>query len=131
MSMTCGWCDGDGAADWVYDLDGGATALEAYLPDELAVALDNGGKIVRGEECEECNGTGNRPVVDMIMDYEAGNLDTEGVLYLFAQLIGEGTCWTLQGSYGRMAKSLIDMGLIDTAGNIDWDAVDERIEHAN
>ena len=134
--IDCGWCDGDGAADWVYDLDGDATALEAYLPDELAAALANGSKIVRGEVCDECKGKGelysdehgNVAVVDSIMAYELGELPTRDVVILFAELIKTSQCWSLQGSYGRMAQSFIDADLIDSHGDVDWDLVNERIE---
>ena len=67
-------------------------------------------------------------LVDQIMAYETGELDLEGTLNLFSDLISDGTCWRLQGSYGRMAKSLIDAGTIDTKGNIDWDYVYDVME---
>ena len=52
------------------------------------------------------------PSIDKIMDYENGELSEEQTLELFQELIDTGLCWQLQGSYGRMAKQLIEMGLI-------------------
>lgn len=61
--------------------------------------------------------------VDMIIEYEMGNLDLAGTMKLFSELIKTGQCWTLQGSYGRAAKSLIEQGFMDGAGKVDWDRV--------
>lgn len=57
-------------------------------------------------------------LVDKIMDFESGKLDDNGVLELFSELIKTGKAWTLQGSYGRMAKHLIDEEFIDPQGKI-------------
>ena len=57
-------------------------------------------------------------VVDRIMAFEAGDMDDAGVLELFSQLVRDGTAWSLQGSYGRTAKSLIEQGYLDINGNI-------------
>lgn len=48
--------------------------------------------------------------VDKIMAFEQGNLDEEGVIELFQDLIDSGLAWKLQGSYGRMANALIENG---------------------
>jgi hypothetical protein len=50
--------------------------------------------------------------LDAIIAYENGELDNQEVLELFEYLIGSGLAWKLQGSYGRMAKQLIDANLI-------------------
>lgn len=134
--VDCGWCDGEGAADWLYDADGSATALEAYLPKELEHLMAGGSKIVRGEHCEECHGTGELfenedgefDWVSALFAYEEGELDTRTVIQLFAELIKTGKCYTLQGSYGRMALRLINAELIDREGTILWDNVNERID---
>jgi hypothetical protein len=50
-----------------------------------------------------------------IMAYEEGELDEEQVIEGFQHLIDNGLAWSLQGSYGRAAKSLIEGGhCIDT-----------------
>ncbi len=48
--------------------------------------------------------------VDKIIAFEQGELDEEGILELFQELIDSGLAWQLQGSYGRMARSLIEAG---------------------
>jgi len=53
-----------------------------------------------------------------ISDYEDGNLDEEETLSLFGRLIKSGLAWQLQGSYGRMAKALIDGGYLSPKGDI-------------
>lgn len=45
----------------------------------------------------------------------------------WAYLIKTGMCWTLQGWFGRNAASIIESGMIDKKGNIDWDMVDDRV----
>jgi len=55
----------------------------------------------------------DRDLVDKIMEFEMGLMDEEAILDLFQELVDTGMAWSLQGSYGRMAKSLIDQGLID------------------
>ena len=133
--IDCGWCDGEGAADWLYDVNGNANALESVTRDEIATAVIAGGKVVRGEECEECHGTGelfededgNFDWVGALFAYEAGGMDMRDVLLLFAHLIKTGSCWSLQGSYGRAARRFIEAELIDDEGQILWDTVTERI----
>lgn len=51
-------------------------------------------------------------VVGAIMAYEEGMMENDEVLELFQHLVSTGLAWTLQGSYGRMAVSLISQGLI-------------------
>lgn len=60
--------------------------------------------------------------VNTIMDYESGQLDDEGVIKLFSDLIKTGAAWRLQGSYGRQAARMIEAGIIDRHGEInpDW-----------
>ena len=49
----------------------------------------------------------------MMMAFEAGELDDEGVIELFQQLVDNGMAWQLQGFYGRTAMALIEEGLIN------------------
>lgn len=60
-------------------------------------------------------------LVDKIISYESGDLNNEGILELFSDLIKSGQAWHLQGCYGRQAQALIDKGLIDIQGVINWD----------
>jgi hypothetical protein len=48
--------------------------------------------------------------IDKIIAFEQGDLDEEGILELFQELIDSGLVWQLQGSYGRMARNLIEAG---------------------
>jgi len=57
-------------------------------------------------------------IVDSIIAFESGELNDMQTLELFAGLIKSGRAWSLQGSYGRTATSLIDGGLITTDGQI-------------
>jgi hypothetical protein len=56
------------------------------------------------------------PDVGKIIAYENGELDEDEVIELFQELIDSGLAWTLQGSYGRTAASLIDAGYCHQAG---------------
>lgn len=48
----------------------------------------------------------------------------------WAYLIMTGLAWQLQGWFGRNAHSLIQNGVVDRDGTIDWDTVDYMIEEA-
>jgi hypothetical protein len=49
-------------------------------------------------------------VINQVIAYEQGELDEEGIIDLFQELITSGMAWQMQGSYGRTAKALIDAG---------------------
>ncbi len=49
-------------------------------------------------------------LIDQIIAYEQGELSEFDTIALFQTLIDNGSAWTLQGSYGRTAKALIDAG---------------------
>jgi hypothetical protein len=49
-------------------------------------------------------------VINQVIAYEQGELDEEGIIDMFQQLINSGLAWQMQGSYGRTAKALIDAG---------------------
>ena len=67
-------------------------------------------------------------LVDNIMAFESGELSDHAMVEMFAGMIKDGTCWSLQGSYGRTATGLIDAGIISRAGVIDNDVLDEKME---
>lgn len=50
--------------------------------------------------------------VEMIMAYEAGELEEDQIVELFQSLLDSGLVWQLQGHYGRMAVALINQGRI-------------------
>jgi len=50
--------------------------------------------------------------INQILAYENGELDETGVIELFQSLVSTGLAWSLQGSYGRTAKALIEAGLV-------------------
>jgi hypothetical protein len=50
--------------------------------------------------------------IDKIIAYESGELDESGTVELFQGLVDSGAAWTLQGTYGRMARYLIDEGYV-------------------
>lgn len=68
--------------------------------------------------------------LDKIIAYESGELGNEGILELFSELIKTGQAWALQGSYGRMAQSLIDDNLITKTGWINWHRLHDLKENA-
>jgi hypothetical protein len=50
--------------------------------------------------------------LDKMMAWENGDLDEQGTIELFQELVYSGLAWSLQGAYGRQAKALIDAGLV-------------------
>jgi hypothetical protein len=57
-------------------------------------------------------------MIDKMIAYESGELTDTETLELFSELIRTGMAWKLQGSYGRTAKQLIDLGLIGKGGEL-------------
>ena len=53
--------------------------------------------------------------IDQIIAWENGDLDEEGTIELFQNLVNSGLAWQLQGCYGRMADRLIRAGLVTQA----------------
>ena len=51
-------------------------------------------------------------VVGKIMDFEAGEMSEEEIIGFFQELVDSGLAWSLQGSYGRTAARLIELGLV-------------------
>jgi hypothetical protein len=54
--------------------------------------------------------------LEFIMAYENGECSEEQIAAGFQDLIDSGLAWQLQGSYGRMAKALIEAGECYSAG---------------
>ena len=57
-------------------------------------------------------------ITDKIIEYECEGLSDIETLKLFAELIKNGMAWSLQGSYGRTARDLIDAEYISVKGEI-------------
>ena len=51
------------------------------------------------------------PEIDKIIAYESGEMTQEEMVEFFQELIDSGMAWELQGSYGRMARALIEDGI--------------------
>lgn len=52
-------------------------------------------------------------MLDMLMAYENNELDMNQTVELFQNLIDSGLIFSLQGHYIRVAKDLVEAGLID------------------
>lgn len=53
-------------------------------------------------------------LVNAISAYETEQLDSDGVVELFQELVRTGMAWQLQGHYGRTAQRMIQAGLIES-----------------
>ena len=70
--------------------------------------------------------------LDKIIAFEQGDLSNYDAIHLFADLIRTGQAWTLQGMYGRTARSMISKGLISEDGNVLADIINpETCAHEN
>lgn len=58
-------------------------------------------------------------IIDKIIAYESGMLDGAEMVYMFSELVKNGSAWSLQGHYGRMASRLIEVGILTKNGDID------------
>lgn len=54
--------------------------------------------------------------LDKIIAFEQGELDNDEIIALVQEGIDSGLIWQLQGSYGRLAASLIAQGLCHAPG---------------
>jgi hypothetical protein len=103
--------------DWVKDV------MEI---DEVALAKEAAAKQAAEEQMSGVAEPFDE--VGAIMAFEQGDLGNEEILKLFSELIKNGHAWSLQGSYGRAAKSLIDQGYLDEQGTILKDIENEAPE---
>lgn len=55
-------------------------------------------------------------LVGEIIAFESGDTDDDRVIALFQHLVDTGMAWTLQGTYGRIARDLINAGLVTEPG---------------
>ena len=55
--------------------------------------------------------------VGAIMQHEQGDLDDEGTIELFQNLVDTGMAWSLQGCYGRAATAMIEAGVVSADVN--------------
>ncbi len=51
-------------------------------------------------------------LMSQVLDYEMGILEDDEVVEMFQELVNTGLAWSLQGSYGRTARDLIEQGVI-------------------
>jgi hypothetical protein len=51
------------------------------------------------------------PNLDKILAFEQGEMTEEEFVSFFQEMINDGSCWQLQGTYGRHAKNLIESGI--------------------
>ena len=56
--------------------------------------------------------TNQLALMSKILDYEMGILEDDQIVELFQELVNTGLAWTLQGSYGRTARDLIEQGVL-------------------
>ena len=64
-------------------------------------------------------------LVSQIMVYESDELSDEETIELFSMLVKDGMVWSLQGHYGRIARKLIDVGVLNESGEINYDQIIE------
>jgi hypothetical protein len=56
--------------------------------------------------------TATANIVDRIIAFEDGELGADEIVALFQDLLDSGMVWSLQGSYHRTLRHLIDVGLV-------------------
>lgn len=57
-------------------------------------------------------------IVDLIVAYEAGELNETQEVELFQQLVDTGLISSLQGSYGRQAYYFVQQGLVQIRSEV-------------
>ena len=51
-------------------------------------------------------------MVGKVIAYESGEMTESEIIAFFQEMVNSGIIWQLQGTYGRMATSLIEQGLV-------------------
>lgn len=51
-------------------------------------------------------------MIDKILKFEAGEMTEDQVVAFFQELVNTGMAWRMQGYYGRLARELINQGLV-------------------
>jgi hypothetical protein len=54
-----------------------------------------------------------------IISYESGELSNDEIYEFFQELVDTGMAWQLQGSYGRVAQGLIELGIIEPSVSVE------------
>ena len=54
----------------------------------------------------------NSETFDKIIAFEQGELTDQETIDLFQEMVNSGLVWELQGSYGRTAMAMIDVGIV-------------------
>lgn len=57
-------------------------------------------------------------LVEYIIAFESGELEEDQVIDLFQHLVDSKLAWSLQGSYGRIAANLLELGIIKESVNV-------------
>jgi hypothetical protein len=58
-------------------------------------------------------------MLDMLMAYEDGSLETDLIPELFQNLVDSGLIFSLQGHYMRAVKDLVEAGLVDLTTDVE------------
>lgn len=64
-------------------------------------------------------------IVDDINRYESGEMSEQETIDFFQKLVNNGLAWKLQGSYGRVARSLLAAGAITSPFKVVGDSEGE------
>jgi hypothetical protein len=58
-------------------------------------------------------------MLDMLMAYEDGTLESDLIPELFQNLVDSGLIFSLQGHYMRVVKDLVEAGLVDLTTDVE------------
>ena len=62
-------------------------------------------------------------------DFYEKDITFKDTIHAWSYLIGTKLCWKLQGSFGRMASNLIEQGVIETDGTLNWEQIIDEISN--